>query len=245
MMSHIILLSSTTPTDLQTVTQSVARSSLSRSTMQAFAALLGAAFFTSASAQVAMDPQTVVVGAATAATLTASTSHMCWVTGTAQAVTPIATTDCLVEGSATAFGTATTAVCGASGAVQAIDFDFAANRFLSVIECTGVGTGVGPAVAVEITVASTASIACPVRADYSLCAEWDVLPTCADISQGPTMAPSAAPTGTPTQVPSHAPSAVTDAPTAGPTAYPTACPTAYPTAYPTAFPSTSVPTAAP
>ena len=211
--------------------------------MRTLVALLAAAFFNSASAQVTMNPQTVIVGEAAAATLATGTNHMCWFTGTTLVVTPIATTDCLVAGVASAFGSAATAVCGASGTIQDIDFDVAASRFLSVIECTGSGTGVGPAAAVEITVSSTASLACPIRTDYMMCAlgEWDALPTCANTSPSPTMAPTSSgeePSEAPSSAPSHAPSQ-------GPSLAPSQTPTAGPTSVPTASPSTSVPSAAP
>ena len=212
-------------------------------TMRTLVALLAAAFFNSASAQVTMNPQTVIVGEAAAATLATGTNHMCWFTGTTLVVTPIATTDCLVAGVASAFGSAATAVCGASGTIQDIDFDVAASRFLSVIECTGSGIGVGPAAAVEITVGSTASLVCPIRTDYMMCAlgEWDALPTCANTSPSPTMAPTSSgeePSEAPSSAPSHAPSQ-------GPSLAPSQTPTAGPTSVPTASPSTSVPSAAP
>ena len=41
---------------------------------------------------------------------------------------------------------------------------------------------------------STASLACPIRTDYSLCAEWDALPTCVNPSQSPTQDPTQFPT---------------------------------------------------
>ena len=99
--------------------------------------------------------QTLAKDGTIAGTVSLAANYACWFTGTAAIITPIATSDCKVAGTETAFGFSAQAVCGAAGAptstVWSATWDVVTHTHISIIECSGVGTSVGAAVALTLT----------------------------------------------------------------------------------------------
>ena len=99
--------------------------------------------------------QTLAKDGTIAGTVSLAANYACWFTGTAAIITPIATSDCKVAGTETAFGFSAQAVCGAAGAptstMWSAAWDVVTHTHISIIECSGVGTSVGAAVALTLT----------------------------------------------------------------------------------------------
>ena len=100
----------------------------------------------------------ITTNSAIAGTVSVAANFPCWFTGSAAITTAIAVTDCKAAGTAIAFGSASTAVCGATtGAAFSIQWNVVAtgSTYISIIECSGAGTGVGAAEQVVVTTIPT------------------------------------------------------------------------------------------